>query len=130
MGFISQSLKLRSIVLGWILIYQNWSVPSKRFKQICYMKMNPSISNSKGEQKIVQNNGSLKEPIVKDWCENPRGMVSSTKYCGEFETTKFELVGFNSIENLHNLGIGDNIYNTFILGTFQYTESTSIFSLS
>ena len=25
-----------------------------------------SVSNSKGEQKIVQNNGSLKEPIVKD----------------------------------------------------------------
>ena len=89
-----------------------------------------SVSNSKGEQKIVQNNGSLKEPIVKDWRENPRGMVFSTKCCGEFETTKFELVGLNSIENLHNLErISDNIYNTFILGTFQYTESTSIFSL-
>ena len=55
-------------------------------------------------------------------------MVLSSKECGEFKTTKSELAGLNIIENFHTLKkISDNIYN--ILGTFQYTESISIFSL-
>ena len=34
-GFITKSLELRSIVFGWILIYRNWSIFTKKCMPLC-----------------------------------------------------------------------------------------------
>ena len=51
--FIPQSLVLRSIVSGWILIYQNWFIVCRQFIPVCTIGCRGCIWTPNGQKHLV-----------------------------------------------------------------------------